>query len=126
MHTEFAGVPKIYDVGLTLFLSHIIRSSKHPLHSHLMSTLLSQVQLERDGEAITRSTVRECVDILLRLNSSEREGGVSVYMSDFEPEFLRQSAEFYEDEAFKMLEKGDAGLYIRNVSADCSAVQCED
>ncbi|KAK6909140.1 Cullin 3 [Kwoniella mangroviensis CBS 10435] len=109
------GLPLIYDVGLTLFLLHIIRSSKYPIHTHLISTLLSQVQLERDGETITRSTIRECTDILLRLHVSEREGGKNVYLMDFEPEFLNRSAEFYELEAIDELDKGDAASYLRRV-----------
>ena len=68
-YTHSAGVPFIVDVGLHLFLLHIIRSPRYPIHSHLMHTILSQIQLERDGETIPRSTVRECVDILLRLST---------------------------------------------------------
>ncbi|WVQ94930.1 hypothetical protein IAU59_002016 [Kwoniella sp. CBS 9459] len=109
------NLPLIYDVGLTLFVSHIIRSTTHPIHTHLISTLLSHVQLERDGETITRSTVRECTDILMRLRTPEREGGKTVYVSDFEPEFLRRSAEFYKLEAVEMLETGNAAQYLRNV-----------
>ncbi|CAD6563777.1 MAG: Cullin-3 [Tremellales sp. Tagirdzhanova-0007] len=115
VYTVAAGVPLIYDIGLTLFLQHIIRSATHPIHTHLIATLLSQVQLERDGETITRSTVRECVDILLRLTGSEREAGKNVYLTDFEPEFLRRSSEFYSMEAVDMLETGDASRYLRNV-----------
>ncbi|WVQ83655.1 hypothetical protein IAT38_005798 [Cryptococcus sp. DSM 104549] len=115
VYTAAAGVPPTDDVGRTLFLSHIIRSTKYPIHTHLISTLLSQVQLERDGETITRSTVRECTDILLRLAVSEREGGKTVYLTDFEPEFLRRSDEFYKMEALEMLETGNAAGYLRNV-----------
>ncbi|KAK4686027.1 cullin 3, partial [Tremellales sp. Uapishka_1] len=115
VYTASSQVPLIYDVGLTLFLSHIVRSTTHPIHTHLISALLSQVQLERDGETITRSTVRECVDVLLRLSVSEREGGKNVYVMDFEPEFLRRSVEFYQMEAIEKLETGDASLYLRYV-----------
>lgn len=45
----------------------------------------------------------------------EREGGRNVYLTDFEPEFLKRSAEFYRLEAIAFLEKGDASLYLRNV-----------
>jgi hypothetical protein len=117
VYSPAAGVPHIYDVGLTLFLQHIIRSAKYPIHTHLIATLLSQVQLERDGEIITRSTVRECVDVLLRLAGPEREGGKSVYLTDFEPEFLRRSGEFYKLEAVEVLERGDSSQYLRNVSS---------
>lgn len=81
----------------------------------MIATLLSQVQLERDGEIITRSTVRECVDVLLRLAAPDREGGKSVYVTDFEPEFLRRSGEFYKLEALDVLERGDSSLYLKNV-----------
>lgn len=99
-----------------LFLSHIVRSSIHPIHTHLISTLLSQVQLERDGHTIQRSTVRDCVDFLLRLDNPDSMGGRTVYATDFEPEFLRRSAEFYRSEALTLLEQGDAPAYLRNVS----------
>lgn len=115
----------IYEVGLHLFLLTIIRSPKYPIHTHLIGSLLSQVQLERDGETITRNTVRDCVDILLRLQDpsvpiTETAAGAlakrSVYATDFEPEFLRRSGEFYEIEAGEWLERGDAAEYLRNVS----------
>lgn len=108
-------MPKIKVAGLQLFLSHIVRSSAHPIHTHLIGTLLSQVQLERDGLLIQRSTVRDCVDFLLRLENSERMGGMTVYATDFEPEFLRRSTEFYRQEAMTMLDGGDAPAYLRNV-----------
>ncbi len=53
--------------------------------------------------------------MLLRLSVPEREGGKSVYLTDFEPEFLKQSTIFYRLEAVERLESGDAGLYLRNV-----------
>lgn len=106
----------IYDVGLMLFLSNIIRSTKYPIYTHLIATLQAQVQLERDGQSIPRSTVRECIDILLRLHYPEAQGGKSVYVSDFEPQFLERSGEFYKREAATFLESGDASLYLRNVS----------
>ncbi|WVQ75637.1 hypothetical protein IAR50_005266 [Cryptococcus sp. DSM 104548] len=122
-YSTAAGLPPIYDVGLSLFLIHIIRSPLFPIHTHLISTLLSQVSLERDGESITRSTVRECTDVLQRLHISEREvrergltdKEATVYTVDFEPEFLRRSGEFYEYEAGEMLAKGDAAAYLKNV-----------
>lgn len=116
MYTPSAGLPLVYDLGLSLFLQHIVRSPTHPIHTHLIATLLSQVQLEREGETITRSTVRECVDILLRLTVPEREGGKNVYLTDFEPEFLKRSAEFYRIEALEFMENAGASMYLLNVS----------
>ncbi|KLT38707.1 Cullin-domain-containing protein [Cutaneotrichosporon oleaginosum] len=114
-YTRQQGLPAVYDAGLQLFLSHIVRSPTHPIHTHLMGTLLGQVQLERDGLTIQRSSVADCVDFLLRLENSERLGGRSVYSTDFEPEFLRRSAEFYRQEAIAQLVKADSSAYLRNV-----------
>lgn len=105
----------MYDAGLQLFLSHIVRATTHPIHTHLIGTLLAQVQLERDGLTIQRSSVADCVDFLLRLENPERLGGRSVYATDFEPEFLRRSAEFYRQEAVAQLVKGDSSAYLRDV-----------
>lgn len=120
VYTQAHSVPIIYEVGLHLFLLTIIRSPKYPIHTHLIGSLLSQVQLERDGETITRTTVRDCVDILLRLQDPSIPGSSSgnrrsVYCTDFEPELLRRSGEFYETEAGEELERGDAAAYLRNV-----------
>lgn len=114
VYTASAKVPTIYDVGLELFWSHIVRSNLYPIHTHLMGTLLSQVQLERDGQSIQRSTVRDCVDILLRLDNPMTPGH-TVYVTDFEPEFLRRSSEFYRLESIAQLDTGDAPSYLRNV-----------
>jgi cullin 3 len=119
-----AGVPVTYDLGLSLFLSNIVRSPTEPIHTHLLSTLLSQVQLERDGETINRSTVRECVDILLRLTPGNVDGGANVYQEDFEPVFLKRSEEFYRVEAELLLESCDAVIYLRKVSCHRSMTCC--
>lgn len=114
-------MPKINETGLILFLAHIVRSPTHPIHQHLIATLLSQVLLERNGETIQRSTVRECIDILLRLQAPGMEEGKTVYSTDFEPIFLDRSSEYYKAEAADLLERGDAAAYLRNVSFACAS-----
>lgn len=63
------------------------------------------------------------MDILLRLTVPEREGGRNVYLTDFEPEFLKRSGEFYRLEAIVFLDAGDAPQYLRNVSS--TILRCE-
>lgn len=130
VYTQAHSVPIIYEVGLHLFLYTIIRSTSPPIHTHLIGSLLSQVQLERDGETITRTTVRDCVDILLRLQDPAAPGAgtqraLSVYQTDFEPEFLRRSGEFYEAEAGEVLERGDASVYLKNVRLSLFCKSCQ-
>ncbi|KAL7411333.1 ubiquitin ligase SCF complex subunit Cullin [Mrakia frigida] len=112
-YTPSAKVPLVYDVGLTLFLKRIIRSSLHPIHNQLISTLLSQIKLERDGEVINRSAMRDAIDILLSLR--EKEGGPSVYDTDFEKVFLSWTGEFYKEEGERLVEDCEAGVYLKKV-----------
>lgn len=104
-------LPLIYDAGLTLFLVKIVRSAAEPIHDQLISTLLSQIRLEREGEVINRSAVRDVVQILLNL--SDRPGGPSVYELDFEAGFLAWTAVFYRDEGERLVEDMTAGDYLR-------------
>ena len=98
---------------MTLFLVKILRSTAEPIHSHLISTLLGQIELERQGEVINRSAVRDVVQILLNL--ADRPGGPSVYEQDFEQGFLAWTAAFYRDEGERLVEDLPAGDYLRRV-----------
>jgi cullin 3 len=106
----------MYEAGLTIFLNTIIRSTTHPIREHLLSAILSQIQLDRNGETIQRSTVRECVDIFLRLAAVGPGGEETVYALDLEPVVLSASTEYYTQEATELLDRGDALAYLRTVS----------
>ena len=121
MHAPAAKVPLIWDAGVQLFLDDILRSSKHPIGQHVLNTLLSQVRLERDGHPINRSAVKGCVDVLLRVIDA-KNGDIMVYKTDFEPQFLKASEEFYDAEAELMIETCDASEYLRRVSPPLHSV----
>ncbi|KAF8968105.1 Cullin-domain-containing protein [Flammula alnicola] len=84
-HTKSAGVPATHEMGLELFLNHII---KPPIRDHLVSAILNQVRHERDGDVIGRSTVKGCVDVFLSLEVDR--DGTTVYKRDLEPVFLAE------------------------------------
>lgn len=72
------------------------------------------MRLERNGHAINRSAVKGCVDVLLRVVDASNSD-TTVYKSDFEPVFLKESEEFYDAESALMLENCDAPEYLRKV-----------
>lgn len=108
-----------WELGLELFRDNVAWSQKYPIHRNLYGTLLTQIQIEREGAVISRSAVKSCIDMLFNLSYpmphvafSQRP---SLYLQEFEPAFLHTSVEFYRAEAEHMLERGDAAQYLRHV-----------
>ncbi|EGO24838.1 hypothetical protein SERLADRAFT_449585 [Serpula lacrymans var. lacrymans S7.9] len=112
VYTKAHDVPEIWEVGLALFLKHIIRP---PIQQHLISAVLSLIQIERDGYVISRSAVKECVDVFLQLGVDH--DGPSIYKRDLEPSVLESSEAFYSNEGKRLLESCDAPEYLRRVEA---------
>jgi cullin 3 len=110
VYTKANDVPEIWDAGLDLFLKHIIRP---PIQDHVTSAVLSLIQIERDGYVISRSVVKECVDVLLQL--SVDHDAKTVYKRDLEPAVLTASETFYSAEGKRLLETCDAPEYLRRV-----------
>ncbi|KAJ7475820.1 Cullin-domain-containing protein [Mycena latifolia] len=111
VYAKSADVPEIWDVGLNLFLTHIIRP---PIKDHLVTAILTQIQFERDGYVVNRSAIKGCVDVFLTL---EDANGLTVYKRDLEPALLRESQTFYESEGLKLLQSCDAPEYLRRVES---------
>ncbi|KAG2756581.1 Cullin-domain-containing protein [Suillus brevipes Sb2] len=118
VYTKANGVPEIWDAGLDIFLKHIIRP---PIQDHVTSAILSLIQIERDGYVISRSVVKECVDVLLQL--SVDHDAKTVYKRDLEPAVLTASETFYSAEGKRLLETCDAPEYLRRVEARLDSEQ---
>lgn len=111
VYTKSNDVPEIWDAGLELFLKCIVRP---PIQDHVVSAVLTLIQIERDGFVISRSAVKECVDVLLQLVVDQ--DGKTVYKRDLEPEILSASEVFYKAEAQRLITTCDAPEYLRRVS----------
>lgn len=106
--TQF-NVDNIYNVGLNLFRDHVI---DHPtIKDHLRDTLLTQVAMERHGEAIEAHWIKNVCQMLVVLGIEKRV----VYEEIFEQPFLEQSAEFYQGESQRYLRENCASTYIHEV-----------
>ncbi|KAJ1034670.1 hypothetical protein NDA13_000927 [Ustilago tritici] len=120
VYVENHKVPSINRLGLEIFRDSVIRSAIYPIQIYLYSTLLTHIQIEREGSAISRSLVKSNVDMLADL--TQHKPGMpsnqdpSVYLTDFEPAFLQTSAAFYSAEADRWLDAGDAAKYLAHVA----------
>lgn len=101
----------VYNLGLILFRDKVVRYAG--ISTHLTSTLLEMIMRERRGEVIDRLSVRNACQMLMMLGIDSRR----VYEEDFESQFLKQSAEFYQVESQKFLEENSTSAYIRKVEA---------
>ncbi|CAO1615339.1 unnamed protein product [Parajaminaea phylloscopi] len=109
----------IWDLGLELFRDTVVHSRKYPIAENLYSALLTQIQLERQGQVINRSAVKANIDMLIALTQPRPGASMTsrptVYKHTFEPAFLATSADFYRAEAVRLLNTTDAKTYLRHV-----------
>ena len=101
----------VYNLGLILFRDKVVRYGM--VSNHLRQTLLDMIMRERRGEVIDRLAVRNACQMLMMLGIDSRR----VYEEDFETQFLKQSAEFFQSESQRFLEENCTSTYIRKVEA---------
>ncbi|CAO3641310.1 unnamed protein product [Cunninghamella blakesleeana] len=107
------NLPRIYDMGLDLFRDKIIRSEKYAIQNHLITAMLNQIQLERQGDAIDRSALKLSVSMLSELKDPTTKE--SVYVTDFETKYLETSTSFYQVESQNLSSNYDAPEFMRKV-----------
>lgn len=97
-------VASIWDLGLNLLRENMVQ--RHRLDHKLIEALLELIELERRGEAITRSYLYN----LLRMLSS-----LQLYHSHFETPFLTASERFYAQEGVAAIEASDVPQFLEHV-----------
>ena len=71
--------------------------------------------MEREGDIIDRSLIRACIYMLEGLYETEEEEESSkLYLTNFEPEFITASEDFYKTEGELLLLEADAGTFCRH------------
>ncbi|PLW50802.1 hypothetical protein PCANC_14292 [Puccinia coronata f. sp. avenae] len=127
----FDSMPTVWDLGLYIFLTHIIRSPKYPISSFLISGIITLITFDRLGDTINSSVIRSATEMLTDLSNhspeiikriDDQKGGhgggevgQSIYKTDFEPTFLVHSREFYREEGNRLLSSGNAAQYLQKV-----------
>ena len=103
-----------------LFRDQILRSSVSAQENITIArvlnfVILDQIQMEREGDIIDKNLIRSCVYMLEGLYENEEEDeNTKLYLTAFEPDFLRVSRDFYQAEAGILLRDSDAGTYCRH------------
>ncbi|KAF5006161.1 hypothetical protein FDECE_7436 [Fusarium decemcellulare] len=116
---ESQRVP-IFSTTIALFRDHILRSclnsnSNEVVIDILISVILDQIDMEREGDIIDRNLIRSCSRMLSCLYETEEESeNDKLYLTVFEPRFLDNSKNYYAAECDKLLRESDAGAWLRH------------
>lgn len=118
-----------WELGLELFRQNVVCSDQYPIRRYLYGTILTQIQLEREGTVVSRSAIQSCVDMLVTLNFPEPNmpfyNRPTMYKHEFEDLFLCATSDFYRAEAAAAIGapgapltagNADAGAYLRLVA----------
>ena len=117
MYIQQTSPPSLptYSLGLSLFLSHVLRNESLPIQEQLLSVVLAQIRLDREGEAVNKSAIRSCVEMLSLLRNRGGEDGETVYRAVFEDRFMTESRAFYAAESERLLSSVSAPEYLAKV-----------
>ncbi|PNY27280.1 Cullin-3 [Tolypocladium capitatum] len=116
---EPSRVP-IFATTIALFRDHILRSCLNENTSQLVidiliSVMLDQINMEREGDIIDRNLIRTCSRMLSCLYETEDENeNKTLYLTVFENRFLAKSNEYYEQESQRLLRDADASTWLRH------------
>ncbi|KAH7170766.1 Cullin [Dactylonectria macrodidyma] len=116
---ESQRVP-IFATTIALFRDHILRSclnsnSKAMVIDILISVIIDQINMEREGDVIDRNLIRSSSRMLSCLYETEEENeNDKLYLTVFELRFLENSKAFYKTECERLLRESDAGAWLRH------------
>jgi cullin 3 len=110
--------PSIFTSTIGLFRDHILRSSLNRsdfmVFDILNSVILDQINMERSGDVIDRNLIRNCTGMLYSLYENDQENeSDKLYLTVFEPEFLKASHAFYKAECERLLSAANASHWLR-------------
>ncbi|KAG5929954.1 hypothetical protein E4U60_007212 [Claviceps pazoutovae] len=110
----------IFATTIALFRDHILRSCLNANSSSLVidmliSVMLDQIDMEREGDVIDRNLIRSCSRMLNSLYDTEDESeSHKLYTTVFEFRFLGNSETFYGAECQRLLREADASTWLRH------------
>ncbi|KAI9673887.1 MAG: Cullin-3 [Caeruleum heppii] len=114
--------PSIFTAAMGIFREVILNAPLDPskdLHFPSALRMLNliindQIEMDRNGDQIDKALIRSCIYMLEGLYETDEENETEkLYLTSFEPEFLKLSQEFYEREGLRLLRDCDAPRYLQ-------------
>jgi cullin 3 len=117
-YTRDARLPDISTATIGLFRDRILQaclneSSQLIVLDILISVILDQIKMERNGDIIDRALIRRSVRMLEILHETDEEKEQEqLYYTTFEPKFLAASRQYYKAECQRLLREADAPAWL--------------
>ncbi|KAI0875987.1 Cullin [Hypoxylon argillaceum] len=126
--------PSIYTITIGLFRDNILRAnlgatgSNYEVFDILNATIIDQINMEREGDVIDKALLRSCTSMLEVLFETDAENELEkLYLTTFEPYFIRTSHDFYRTECERLLREADVSAWLRQTQRRLAeeAVRCQ-
>lgn len=111
--------PPLYMSVLGLYrdkiLRHVFPSVNGPLTNVINAVVLDLINMERKGDIIDRNLIKRLLAMYESLaETDEMTDGNRLYLTTFEPSYIKDSGAFYAEEADRLMEESDAGVWLRH------------
>ncbi|KTW26444.1 hypothetical protein T552_02923 [Pneumocystis carinii B80] len=115
VYTKQANKLQIYDISILLFRDYIIKCEELAFGQCVVTIILNQIHMERQGNTIDRSSIKSCINMFNTLPDKVNTTK-TVFEVDLETYILLETREFYIKESKRLLKLLDANEYL---------IQCE-
>eukprot|EP00158_Paraphelidium_tribonemae_P006284 Partr_v1_DN27760_c1_g1_i4_m67563 putative Cullin 3 len=113
-YVQAAKVKPTYEMGMELFVAHVLHSPAVQVQTRLLYILLSQVARFRNGEITDVSLLQNVIEMYVTVGA-QANFLTGPYVTDFESDFLKQTAEFYHNLSQDFLHNNDLASYLAMV-----------
>lgn len=113
---------KIYAICMGLFRQALTETEIHDDASGTTTTpmnvlnavLLDMIHMERQGDVIDKALVKHCINLFEQLYESPTESELEkIYLTIFEPLFLKETRQFYRGECQRLLDGANASTWLQ-------------
>jgi len=104
MNTPTLGCTSLWDMGLTLFRTHVAGTPE--IEQKMVQGLLHLIKLERDGDSIDRAVVQQLIRMLVTLQ---------LYSTIFEGKFIDSTTSYYREEGKRLVNDRNVEEYLIHI-----------
>lgn len=96
-------------------LRHVFPSVDGPLTNVINAVVLDLVNMERKGDIIDRNLIKRLLVMYEQLaETDDMTDSNRLYLTTFEPSYLKDSRVFYAEESDRLIQESDAGVWLRH------------
>ncbi|KAJ1892324.1 hypothetical protein LPJ81_005577, partial [Coemansia sp. IMI 209127] len=119
VYVKNAHLLSVYEMGMGVFRDKVLLASSGKLNAGMKQAVLLQIEHERHGNEVNRSTLRSIVDMLIELLDTAQLR--PLYETFLEPQIIADTTAFYSTAASKRIAELGAPEYTRAAQDDIDA-----